>query len=73
VVGWKVYCGVVWGGRRKKSLVRGSRRRNGCPPNLQTRQNKNQPKREILDNGENPETNQSKKLSKMKKIQKFAK
>jgi len=35
-------------GRRVRSV-------NGCPPNLLTRQNKNQPEREILAHGENPE------------------
>ena len=48
-------CAVVWGRRRKRSLVGGFRSVNGCPPNLLTRQNKNQPEREFLENGENPE------------------
>jgi len=45
----------VWGGRRR-ALVGGFRSANasGCPPNLLTRLNKNQPGREILENGENP-------------------
>jgi len=48
-------CAVVWGGRRKRPLVRGFRSVNGCQPNLLTRQNKNQPEREFLENGGNPE------------------
>jgi len=46
---------VVWGGRRKRSMVRRLRSINGCPPNLLTRPSKNQPERKILENGENPE------------------
>ena len=42
----------MWGGGRKRSMVRGI---HDCPPNLLTRQNKNQPEREFLENGENPE------------------
>ena len=53
-----VRCGVVLGGRRKRSLVGGFRSVYGCPPNVLTRQNKNQPEREILE---------------MENIQKFAK
>jgi len=34
---------VLWGGRRKRSLVGGFRSINGCPPTLLTRQNKNNP------------------------------
>jgi len=48
-------CVVAWGGRRKRSLVRGFRSVNGCPPNLLTRQNKNQPEREFPENGRNPQ------------------
>jgi len=51
-------CGVMLGGRRKRSLVGGFRSVNVCPPNLLTRQNKTQPEREILE---------------MENIQKFAK
>ena len=52
-VGWEVCCGVGLKGRR--SQVGGLRSGNGCQSNLLTRQNKTQPKREILENGENPE------------------
>jgi len=48
-------CAVVWAGRRKRSLVRWFRSVNSCPPNLLTRQDKNQPEREFLKNGEIPE------------------
>ena len=46
---------MAWGGRRKRSLVRVFRSVNGCPPNLLTRQNKNQPEREFPENGRNPQ------------------
>ena len=48
-------CTGVWAGRRKRSLVGWFRSVNGCLPNLLTRQHKNQPEREFLKNGENPE------------------
>ena len=46
---------MVWDGRRKRSMIREFRSVNGCPPNLLTRQKKNQPEREFLENGGNPE------------------
>jgi len=49
---------MVWGGRKKRSLVGGFRSVKGCPPNLLTRQTK---------------TNQNENFWKMEKMQKFAK
>ena len=48
-------CAVVWDGRMERSLVGWFGDVNGCPPNLLSRQNKNQAEREILENGTNPE------------------
>jgi len=41
-------------------VVGGCRSINTCPPNLLTRQYKDQPEREYLENGENPEFRQIK-------------
>jgi len=46
---------VVWGERMERSLVGGFGVVNDCAPNLLSKQNKKQPERGILENGENPE------------------
>jgi len=48
-------CAVEWGEKKKRSMVGGFWSVYGCLPNLLSRQNKNQPEREFLENGGNPE------------------
>jgi len=52
VVGWEIlWCGAEGGRDLEPVRVQSV---NACPPNLLTRQYKNQPEREFLANGENP-------------------
>jgi len=46
---------VEWGEKKKRSMVGGFWSVYGCLPNLLSRQNKNQPEREFLENGRNSE------------------